>query len=140
MIRYDLICDQDHKFDSWFAGSAAFDRLQSAGHVACPSCGSVKVQKALMAPAVNKTTKPEAKPLRAPRDDREAALQELRRQVEQNSEYVGMSFAREARAIHEGRAPERAIYGEAKPEEARALLEDGLPVLPLPFVPGNRSN
>lgn len=93
----------------------------------------------LMAPAVGKTTKAPA-PLRQPRNEREAALAELRRHVEQNSEYVGVSFAKEARDIHEGRAPERAIWGEAKPEEARAMIEDGLPVLPLPFKPASKAN
>lgn len=139
MIRYDLACDQGHDFDSWFASSAAFDKLAAAGLTACPTCGSTRIEKRLMAPAVGKTTRVE-KPLTAPRNEAETALQELRRQVEQNSEYVGNSFATEARAMHEGRAPERAIYGEAKPEEARALIEDGLPVVPLPFRVGNKSN
>lgn len=140
MIRYDLHCDQDHKFDSWFAGASAFDRLLAAGHVVCPDCGSQKVQKALMAPAIGKTTRAPVKALSTPRDDREAALQDLRRKIEANSEYVGPSFPTEVRAIHEGRAPERAIYGEAKPEEARAMIEEGLPVLPLPFAPGAKAN
>lgn len=139
MIRYDLKCDQGHEFDSWFASAAAFERLQTAGHVACPDCGSVSVVKMLMAPAVSKTTRPPA-PLTQPRNEHEAALAELRRQVEQNSEYVGVSFAREARDIHEGRAPERAIWGEAKPEDARAMIEDGLPVLPLPFKAAAKAN
>ena len=140
MIRYDLHCDQDHKFDSWFAGASAFDRLLAAGHVICPDCGSQKVHKALMAPAIGKTTRALAKVLSTPRDDREAALQELRRKIEANSEYVGPSFTTEMRAIHEGRAPDRAIYGEAKPEEARAMIEEGLPVLPLPFATGAKPN
>lgn len=139
MIRYDLKCDQGHEFDSWFGSATAFERLQSAAQLTCPDCGSAKVAKMLMAPAVGKTTKAPA-PLRQPRNEREAALAELRRHVEQNSEYVGVSFAKEARDIHEGRAPERAIWGEAKPEEARAMIEDGLPVLPLPFKPASKSN
>ena len=78
--------------------------------------------------------------LRTPRDPREAALERLRRHVEENSDYVGMSFAAEARAMHEGLAPERAIHGEAKPEEARKLIEDGIPVAPLPFRTRERAN
>ena len=78
--------------------------------------------------------------LGTPQSELEAALAALRRQVEENSEYVGMNFATEARAIHEGASPERAIYGEAKPEEAKRLIEDGIPVAPLPFRPARKSN
>lgn len=137
MIRYDLTCDQGHAFDSWFAGAAAYDRLTAAGHVACPDCGSVKISKALMAPSVVSRSD---RALSAPRDPREEALAELRRKVEENSEYVGLSFAQEARAMHEGRSPERAIHGEARLEEARKLLEDGVPVAPLPFLPARKAN
>lgn len=138
MIRYDLKCEQGHAFDSWFAGAAAFDRLAAAGHVACPDCGSTKVDKALMAPAV--AAPRSERPLAGPRDPREQALAELRRQVEENSDYVGVSFAAEARAMHEGRSPERAIHGEAKWEEAKSLIEDGIPVAPLPFMPARKTN
>jgi hypothetical protein len=79
-------------------------------------------------------------PLAAPQDPREAALAELRRRIEENSEYVGMNFAAEARRIHDGDAPERSIYGEAKPDEAKRLIEDGVPVAPLPFLPKARAN
>ncbi len=137
MIRYDLTCDKGHAFDSWFASAAAYDRLAAAGHVACPDCGSAQVAKALMAPAV--VAKPD-RALTTPRDPREAALAELRAQVEANSDYVGLSFAAEARAMHEGRVPERAIYGEAKLEDARQLLEDGVPVAPLPWMPARKTN
>lgn len=135
MIRYQLRCDNGHDFDGWFRDSAGFDSLNRAGQVACAHCGSAKVEKALMAPRVASTGE-----LSTPRDDREAALEALRRKVEENSDYVGMSFAAEARAMHEGAAPARAIHGEAKLEEARALLEDGIPVAPLPFRPRNRAN
>lgn len=130
MIRYDLVCDSDHGFDSWFASSAAFDRLTGAGQVRCPDCGTAAVRKALMAPAVA----PTADAMRA------VALARLREAVETNSDYVGMNFAAEARAIHEGTAPDRSIYGEARPDEARALIEDGVPVAPLPFIPKARTN
>lgn len=137
MIRYDLTCDKGHAFDSWFASAVAYDRLAGAGHVACPECGSAQVAKALMAPAV--VAKAE-RALTTPRDPREAALAELRAQVEANSDYVGLSFAAEARAMHEGRAPERPIHGEAKLDEARKLIEDGVPVAPLPFLPARKAN
>lgn len=140
MIHYDLICANDHGFDSWFRSAEGFDRLSAAGQVACPTCGSVEVRRAVMAPAVSHGARQEDHPLRAPREGIEAALAELRRQVEANSEYVGMNFAAEARAIHDGAAPERAIYGEARPDEAKKLIEDGVPVAPLPFLPKRKAN
>ena len=139
MIRYALKCEGDHAFESWFGSAEAFDRLLSSGHVTCPDCGTTAVGKALMAPNVTPSRKT-APPLAAPKDAREAALAELRRQIEENSEYVGMNFAAEARRIHEGESPERSIYGEARPEEAKRLLEDGVPVAPLPFLPKARAN
>ena len=147
MMCYTLRCDQDHQFESWFQSSAAFDTLAAQGHLACAICGSGKVVKDLMAPAVATRDAPAPRPplpapggLSAPRDPREAALAELRRKVEENSEYVGLSFAAEARAIHDGDAPARAIYGEAHRDDARRLIEDGIPVAPLPFLPTRRSN
>ena len=138
MIRYSLRCDQGHDFEGWFRNSEGFDSLRAAGQVACTECGSVTVEKALMAPGVA-LSKP-APDLRTPRDPREAALDKLRQQVEANSDYVGMSFAAEARAMHDGNAPARSIHGEARLEDARKLLEDGIPVAPLPFRPRNRVN
>ncbi len=138
MIRYTLACDNDHRFDSWFPSAAGFDRLAEGGHLACPDCGSAKVGKALMAPAV---ATHDARPLSAPPSDpRAEALERLRREVEAKSEYVGMRFATEARAIHAGDAPGRSIWGETRPDEARALIEDGVPVAPLPFVPTRKAN
>jgi hypothetical protein len=137
MIRYDLTCPSDHRFDSWFSNAAGFDTQRAAGHIACPTCGSTTIEKALMAPIV---ATDRTRPISTPRDGREAALAALREKVEQGSEYVGMNFAAEARAIHDGDAPERSIYGEAKPEEARALIEDGVPVAPLPFMPTRKAN
>jgi hypothetical protein len=141
MIRYSLHCDKAHDFDSWFQSADAYEAVRKAGHVTCPVCGSGAVEKSLMAPVVRPARNgPEAKPLAAPQNDIEAALAEMRRQVEENSEYVGMNFAAEARAIHEGASPERAIYGETRPDEARALIEDGIPVAPLPFMPARKTN
>lgn len=143
MIRYTLKCETDHSFDSWFQSAEAFDKLLAAGMVACSVCGSSKVSKALMAPSVQParkaSEKPEA-PLSAPQGEVEQALAAMRRHVEENSDYVGMNFAAEARAMHDGDAPERAIHGEAKLEEAKALLEDGIPVAPLPFLPRRKTN
>ncbi|NBE06319.1 DUF1178 family protein [Paragemmobacter ruber] len=141
MIRFQLKCAQDHGFDSWFQSGAAFDALKAAGHVACPVCGSAEVEKALMAPSVAlRAGAEEAPALRAPANEREAALAALRRQVEENSDYVGMNFVTEARRIHSGEAPERAIHGEARVDEARKLIEEGVPVAPLPFLPSRKAN
>jgi hypothetical protein len=146
MIRYTLRCDKDHGFDSWFADAGAFDALSRAGHVTCPVCGSSVVEKALMAPTVRPARKaaadtPAPRPnLTEPASRVEEALAAMRRQVEANSEYVGMNFVAEARRIHDGDAPERSIYGEAKPDEARRLIEDGVPVAPLPFLPPRKVN
>lgn len=135
MIRYTLKCAKGHDFDGWFASAAAFDKLHAAGMVACTLCGATDVEKALMAPAVRADERPLSQP-----DPRAEALAALRRAVEENSDYVGMNFAAEARAIHDGTAPERSIYGEARPEEARALIEDGIPVAPLPFAGPRKTN
>ena len=138
MVRYSLSCADGHHFESWFQSAKAFDDLAARGLVTCAECGSPHVAKALMAPSVA-TSRPEA-PLSTPRSPREAMLARIRRHVEENSDYVGLSFAAEARAIHEGTAPERNIWGEAKPEEAKALLEEGIPIAPLPFVPKRSAN
>ncbi|MBN8630302.1 MAG: DUF1178 family protein [Rhodobacterales bacterium] len=143
MIRYSLKCGAGHGFDSWFKGDEAFSALLAAGQVACPVCGSSAVEKELMAPAVRparKAAAPARPDLSAPGSDLEERITALRRQIEENSEYVGMNFAAEARAIHSGDAPERAIHGEAKPDEARAMIEEGLPVAPLPFLPARKVN
>lgn len=137
MIRYALKCSDNHAFESWFHSAEAYDSLAAAGHVTCPTCGSAEVTKALMAPGVQSGTRGA---LAAPADSAEEKLAALKRDVEENSEYVGLKFAAEARKIHDGEAPGRAIYGEAKPEDAKALLEDGVPVAPLPFIPARRAN
>lgn len=138
MIRYTLKCDRDHAFESWFQSAGAFDALEKAGQLACPTCGSATVSKALMAPAV-KPAEQQDRPLTR-QTEQEKLLTEMRKQLEENSEYVGMNFATEARAIHEGDALDRAIYGEARAEEARKLIEDGVPVAPLPLLPARKAN
>ena len=141
MIRYALRCDQSHQFESWFQSAAAFDALRAAGQVDCPVCGSHAITKDLMTPAVKPgRTGTQAGALSAPASPAEEALAAMRRHIEETSDYVGLNFTAEARAIHAGEAPERAIHGEAKPEEARALLEDGIPVTPLPFLPPRKVN
>lgn len=139
MIQYALKCANGHSFDSWFQSADAYDKLASAGMVSCVVCGSTDVAKAVMTPRVQ-SARAAAPSITAPADPKEQALADLRRKVEENSDYVGLNFAAEARAIHDGEAPERSIYGEARPDEARALIEDGVPVAPLPFMPQRKTN
>ncbi|PTX56948.1 hypothetical protein C8N43_1613 [Litoreibacter ponti] len=139
MIRYALSCAKDHQFDSWFQSAAAFEKLQVAGLVECAICGSADVTKRIMAPQVRTSEKD--RPLSAPASPAEQAVRELQAKIEAHSEDVGDRFATEARAMHEGSAPERPIRGQAKLKEAKALIEDGVPVMPLPFGPtGRKSN
>lgn len=152
MIRYNLKCGAGHGFESWFQNGDAFASLAAAGQVTCPACGSHRVEKELMAPTVRPARQagaatpavpapPQPRPdLSTPSSPLEAAIAALRRQIAENSDYVGMNFAAEARRIHAGEAPERPIHGEAKPEEARRMIEDGLPVAPLPFLPARKVN
>ena len=138
MIRYALRCAEGHDFDSWFANAAAFDDLKARGLLACAVCGGAGVEKALMAPRV--AVAEPAADLRAPLSPAEEAMARMRAEIEAKSEYVGVNFVTEARAMHAGTTPERAIDGEAKPEEARKLLEEGVPVMPLPFLPSRKAN
>ena len=126
MIRFTLSCNNNHRFDSWFQSGVAYDSLRAAGHVTCAVCGSTAVDKSLMAPAVSTA---ETSP-----------LEKLRAEIEAKADYVGASFAQEARDMHEGLKPARSIYGQARIDEARSLLEDGIPVLPLPFMPRKITN
>jgi hypothetical protein len=135
MIRYALKCPEGHEFDSWFQSAAAYDTLVAAGHVCCAVCGVAQVSKTLMAPGVAADTADTADSARGQDAPQARALARMRRAVEENATYVGGNFARKARDMHEGTAPETAIYGEASAAEARALIEDGVPVMPLPFRP-----
>jgi hypothetical protein len=146
MIKYALVCEKNHSFESWFPDSESFDRLARRGLVACPECDSTRVAKALMAPAVvgAKKAKAPAAAEAAPAnvaliDDRQQRLRELAKELRQEimtkTDDVGRRFPEEARAIHAGEAPQRSIRGQATVEEARALLEDGVGVLPIPQVP-----
>ena len=142
MIRYALHCDEGHDFESWFGSAAAFEDLKARGLLSCAICGGNRIEKALMTPGVATRGASAAQEgvLQTPETEVEQAIAALRREIEANSEYVGMNFAAEARAIHAGDAPERVIHGEAKPDEARAMIEEGLPVAPLPFLPARKVN
>lgn len=140
MIRYALTCDGAHDFEAWFGSSADYDDQASRGLVECPFCGSHAVSKQIMAPAVagTKRSTPPDVAARMQGMMMQAARQ-VRAHVEANFDYVGDAFAREARAIHEGRSEAREIYGEATPEEVRALKADGVPCAPLPKPPPDPS-
>jgi len=147
MIQYSLRCEDGHIFDSWFQSASAFDSLKKTGHVTCALCGSAQVEKAIMAPRVrasrNKAVDPaeQNKPMvAAPGSDMQKTLEDMKRKVEESSDYVGENFAKEARSMHLGEAPERSIYGQANAEDAKSLIEDGVPVLPLPFMPTRKTN
>ncbi|MBL8553249.1 MAG: DUF1178 family protein [Phenylobacterium sp.] len=133
MIRYALICDDDHEFEGWFGSSGDYDDQQARGLLECPVCDSRAVRKQIMAPAVagTKRTLRDPGPAKMQAMMMEAAGR-IRAHVEENFDDVGDAFASEARAIHEGRAEDRGIYGQASPKEVRDLIEDGVPVAPLP--------
>jgi hypothetical protein len=135
MIKYALSCEHEHAFEGWFGSSSDYDQQAERGLVECPVCGSHTVRKQIMAPAVAGTKK--AAPDVAPqmRSMMMEAMGKVRAHVEDNYDYVGDAFAREARDIHEGRSEERGIYGEATPKDVKALVEDGVPVAPLPPKP-----
>ena len=130
MITYALRCHKGHEFEGWFRDSAAFDQQSNSGHLSCPSCNSVKIEKAIMAPAVAGTKKTVAR-----KADSKQARQfatGLRKFVQQNADYVGPNFAEEARKIHYGETTERHIYGEASQRDAQELVEEGIDVALLP--------
>jgi len=132
MIRYALACEHDHPFEGWFGDSAEYDDQAARGLLECPVCSSRDVRKQIMAPAVAGTKKRSEIAGQAGRQMMMEAMGRVRRHVEENFDYVGDSFAREARQIHEGKSEERGIYGEATPSEVRELVQDGVPVAPLP--------
>jgi hypothetical protein len=155
MIHYQLRCDQDHQFDSWFINSTGFEKQAKRGLIECPECGSTKVTRALMTPAVSTRDAPEPQP-KPPVPVQQvmppappampqpgmpmparmiAMLQRMRAEVEKNCDYVGPSFAQEARKIHRGEAEQRGIYGETTPEESEMLADEGIEIHSLPWVP-----
>jgi hypothetical protein len=141
MIKYALACDRDHEFEGWFGASSDYDDQAARGLLDCPVCGSKGVRKQIMSPAVAgtkaRTSAPE--PSAQVREMMMTAMGEVRRQVEDNFDYVGDRFAKEARDIHEGRSEDRGIYGEATPKEVKALVEDGVKVAALPPPPPKKS-
>lgn len=133
MIRYSLLCEHEHGFEAWFSSSNDYEDQVGRGLVECPFCASRLVRKAIMAPAVQGTRKDQpAGPSPEMHSMMMEAAAQVRAHVEENYDYVGDRFAREARDIHEGTSEARGIYGEASPQEVRALKEDGVPVAPLP--------
>ena len=167
MIRYTLCCNQGHTFESWFAGSAAYDKQVKRGLITCPVCNSPKVEKALMAPQLARTKKGRPAPapvVQTPEAPGAAAapappappagpvamvspqelelrkkLKELREHLTKNADYVGQKFPEEARKMHYGEVEHRSIYGEASPDEAKELHEEGIEFHPLPVLPHERN-
>ena len=146
MIRYALVCEHAHEFEGWFGSSADFDDQQARGLLSCPVCDSRGVRKQIMAPAVAGTKRrgqndaaTQAQAQVQTQAMMMEAMSRVRRHVEENFDDVGDAFAREARAIHEGRSEERGIYGQATPAEVRDLVQDGVPVAPLPPEPPKKS-
>jgi len=158
MIRYTLRCEQDHSFESWFQSSAAYDSQARRKLVTCPICGSAEVEKAIMAPRIvgkkgrEKTPAPAEAAVPAETQATEstslmmaqerelrAKIKELRDHIVKNADNVGERFPNEARAMHYGDKEHRPIYGEASPEEARALVDEGVEVSPLPTLPEDRN-
>ena len=142
MIKYALACDHDHEFEGWFGSSSEYDDQAARGLVDCPLCGSSGVRKQIMSPAVTgtkaRTSVPE--PSAQMREMMMTAASEVRRQVEDNFDYVGDRFAKEARDIHDGKSEDRGIYGEATPKEVKALVEDGVKVAALPPAPPKKTD
>lgn len=152
MIRYALVCDRKHEFESWFKNSEAYDKQIKRGLVTCPICNSSKVEKAIMAPALAKASMSD---IRTPAESADGPapvamlspqerefrrkLKELRDHLIRNADYVGKRFPEEARKMHYGEIEHRSIYGEATPEEARQLREEGIEFHPLPILPDERN-
>jgi hypothetical protein len=158
MIRYSLRCEKDHSFESWFQSSSAYDTQVKRKLVSCPLCGSAKVEKAIMAPRIvgKKGRDAAPAPAEAPAEaaapatestplmmtqERElrAKLKELRDHIVKTADNVGERFPNEARKMHYGDIEHRPIYGEASPDEARALIDEGVEVAPLPVLPEDRN-
>jgi hypothetical protein len=159
MIRYNLRCERGHGFESWFQSSSAYESQEKRKLVSCPSCGSIKVERAIMAPQIvsKKSSRAESAPAAASTEvtalasaptplmmmaqERElrAKLKELRDHVVKNADNVGERFPNEARKMHYGDIEHRPIYGEASPQEARSLIEEGVEVSPLPVLPEDRN-
>jgi hypothetical protein len=161
MIRYSLRCERGHAFESWFQSSAAYESQEKRKLVTCPACGSAKVERAIMAPRIvskkgrdiaapepvpaaatpaTDVAAPASTPLMMAQErELRAKLKELRDHIVKNADNVGERFPNEARKMHYGDIEHRPIYGEASPDEARALIEEGVEVSPLPVLPDDRN-
>jgi hypothetical protein len=148
MIKYNLECKNNHRFESWFQSADAFEKLLVSSHISCSTCGTSDVTKSIMAPNIGaksnsrsniKNSQKEVSLLN-PSTSTEKALKEFRRHLEKNSENVGSKFATEARKMHLGEAPERSIYGESTVKEAKDLIDEGISVVPLPFISSRKTN
>lgn len=152
MIKFALVCGAGHDFESWFQNGAAFDAQAEAGLILCPACRTTKVTKAIMAPAIASHGREDSAPAKSPPraegaahvallDDRDrelrAMIEDIRNRIFEQTDDVGARFTEEARKIHDGLAPERPIHGLASFEDARALLDDGVGILPIPPLPGD---
>jgi hypothetical protein len=137
MIRFALTCDQGHGFDAWFSSGDSYDEQIEAQAIVCPTCGSIHVKKAPMAPAVLRGRKEPQResPVDGERKQTYAVLKGMRDYLKANADDVGKAFPEEARKMHYGEADARNIYGEASLDEAKALYEEGIPALPLPKLP-----
>ena len=136
MITYSLACDNQHKFDAWFRSAEAYEEQHAQGIVTCPVCGSLKVEKALMAPALRMTSDKISVSTGHPmQSEIREFLRAMRKKVTSEADYVGDKFAEEARKIHFKEADARGIYGEATRDEVAELLDEGVDFLPLPQLP-----
>jgi hypothetical protein len=150
MIKYALICEQQHEFESWFAGSDAYDKQAKRGLLTCPVCNSSKVEKAIMAPRLSGARKGKERATETPaatsvamltpqEQQLRAKLKELREHITKNADYVGQKFPEEARKMHYGDIEHRSIYGEASLEAAKELSEEGIELHPLPVLPDEQN-
>ena len=133
MIKYSLICDNDHVFEAWFSDSESFEKQNKKNLISCLTCSSSKIKKDIMAPRIS-SGKQKTNRLNQKKDKIEMILNKVRKHVESNFDYVGDKFADEARAIHYGEKEEREIYGETSIDDAVELIEEGINVEPLPGI------
>lgn len=145
MIVFDLKCGGGHVFEAWFGSSADYDSQRERALIACPVCGDSDVAKAVMAPNVAAKGNRRAEPVAGAKPDAKAvmaALAAAQAKLLEGSEYVGLAFADKARAMHLGEADHAPIHGQASLAEAKALVEEGVAVapLPLPVVPPEQRN
>jgi hypothetical protein len=134
MILFDLMCEDGHGFEGWFPDSKSFAQQCKKGIVSCPTCGSAKVEKALQAPAVSTSRKKEASTAKRQMAAAMNMLQEVRREVEKSSDFVGDNFAEEARKIHYGESKKRDIHGQTTADEAKELNDEGVDFTVVPWV------